>query len=81
MFFDYINRNIFKINLGIGIWTSQDSERENIFPTFGLNRNMKFTVFLLDQTSKPAPKYMIFPNQFGDLPGIGRFLRFRMNER
>ena len=58
----------------IGIGTSQISEREkHVFPTIGLNRNLKSTVFLLGQASKPAPKFIIFPNLFGDLPGIGSF--------
>ena len=45
----------------------------NVFPTFGLNRNLKFTVFLLGQASKPAPKYINFPNWFEHFSGIGRF--------
>ena len=44
-----------------------------MFPTFGLNSNLKYTVLLLGQALKPAPKYIIFPNLFGDLPGKGRF--------
>ena len=58
MFFEDINRNMLKIGIG----TSQVSEREkNVFPTFGLNRSLKFTFFLRGQASELVSKCMIFP--------------------